>query len=230
MTYRNNIRVEPKNIWVAPLLGAIVSLIAFFTPIAYLKAYDGEIYMWIWGLNYIEVYGYGSEVVFTENPDLLIPSILCSIGVVISILVILASVPAYKKSTIDGRDLGHGLLRASILMLICTIVWMAAVEVVWEGYPDFWDYVDPGFGVFGLIIGSIISLMGYGISRSKGLQRQIISIPQKGISRASQQSPSPIQKQVMTQIRFCPECGNKVISDNQQFCINCGYNLGNFKE
>lgn len=228
MNYNNKPRLKPNYIWVAPLIGAVLALIGFFTPVAYFEAYDGSIYMWMWGLNYIELYGYGSEIIFTKNPDFLIPTLIFSVGTFLSICAFFGSAYTYKKSTKDGRETGHILLGAAIVMIICTIGWMVSIEVVWEGYPSFWDVMDPGFCVFGLFIGSGISITGYAISRKRPLIRRIIILPKKGLPSTSQPSTTHIQKSKTAQIKFCPECGNKVITEDQKFCINCGFNLKNF--
>lgn len=169
MSYQGKVR--PKYLWRVPLAGAILTLIGFFTPLAYVTDSSGSIYIWIWGLNIFEFYGYGTEILFTQNPDILIPSIICSIGIFFSIIIMFGFVSLYKIRTVDERPIGNGLLGASIVTIGCTLGWMVTLEVVWPGSYSFWDLVDPHFGVFGLFIGSGISIVGYGLSRYYGSQR-----------------------------------------------------------
>ena len=170
MSYQGKVR--PKYLWRVPLAGAILTLIGFFTPLAYITDYSGSIYMWIWGLNIFEFSGYGTEILFTQNPEILIPSIICSIGIFFSIIIMFGSVSLYKIRTVNERLIGNGLLGASIVAIVCTIGWIVTLEVVWPGSYSFWDVVDPHFGVFGLFIGSGISIVGYGLSRYYGSQRE----------------------------------------------------------
>lgn len=213
-------RIKPKYIWRIPLIGAILVLIGFLTPLAYFKNPAGGIYMWMWGLNIFDLYGYGTEILWTQNPDILIPSIICSVGIFICILIMFGSVNIYKTSTVNGRPTGNALLGASIVTIICTIGWMVTLEVVWPGYPDFWDYMDPHFGVFGLFIGSGISIVGYVLSRQTDLQRKNISIPKKTYAGSHSST-------IKNLFNFCPECGSKVLAESQKFCVSCGNNLRN---
>ena len=200
-----------------PLAGAIFVLIGFFTPMAYFENPAGGIYMWMWGLNIFELAGYGTEIFFTENPDLLIPSVIFSVVIFICILIMFGSVNLYKKSTVDGRETGHVLLGASIVTIICTAGWMITVEMLWEGYPNFWDYMDPHFGIFGLFIGSSISIVGYGLER----YTRSPTVPIKKF-------PSPaMQNSMKNQFNFCPECGSKILAEVQKYCVSCGNNLRN---
>lgn len=45
-----------EYVWVMPLLGGIISLIAFFTPAAFVEDWGGYLYTWMWEINSVEIY------------------------------------------------------------------------------------------------------------------------------------------------------------------------------
>ena len=77
-------------------------------------------------------------------------------------------------------------------------------------------------GIIGLFIGSAISIIGYAYSRYTGQGRNITILPKKTpfISNSSIGEKS-------IKLNFCPECGNKLESETQKFCRNCGFHLRN---
>ncbi|MFX0030268.1 MAG: zinc ribbon domain-containing protein [Candidatus Hermodarchaeota archaeon] len=217
-------QVRSKYIWDIQLTGAILVLIGFLSPMAYVSDYGRSMYIWIWALSVTELNGYGTEAIFAENPEVLIPSIVCSISIFICICVLFASVRRYKRSIRDKRPTGNALLGASIATIISTISWMLSLEVAWPGPYNFWEIVNPHLGVFGLFIGSGISITGYVYARYIRAHRDEISLPKKKIYVST---PSTTEETIKNQLKFCPDCGNKLLSETQKFCVNCGFNLRN---
>ncbi|MFW9941476.1 MAG: zinc ribbon domain-containing protein [Candidatus Thorarchaeota archaeon] len=201
---KNNIhgKLKPKYIWVAPLCGAVISLIAFFTPVVYIEAFDTSFYMWVWPLTDLDFEGIKSEITFLERI-----SGIFTIVTLICIMVFISSVNSYWRSTNESKNIGPALLVASIVMIISTISWIITMELLWPLDREFWDYSDPGFGIVGLFIGSGISILGYGYSRKSGIKEDVI-IYKKEIP-----------------VSYCPKCGNELKTETKKFCVNCGYDL-----
>ena len=197
-------RLKPKYIWVAPLCGAVISLIPFFTPVVYIEAWDTSFYMWVWPLTDLDFEGENSEIAFLERI-----SGIFTICILICIMVFISSVSSYWKSTKESKDIGPALLVASVVMIFSTIGWIITMELLWPLDRGFWDYSDPGFGIVGLFIGSGISIVGYRYSRKTSIKKDAI-IHKKDIH-----------------LSYCPECGNELRTEIKKFCVNCGYNLRN---
>jgi len=201
---KNNIngRLKPKYIWVAPLCGTVISLIAFFTPVVYIEAWDTSFYMWNWPLTDLDFEGERSEIAFIERI-----SGIFAILILICIMVFISSVNSYWRSTKESKSIGPALLVASIVMIISTIGWTITMELLWPLDRGFWDYSDPDFGIVGLFIGSGISIVGYRYSRKSSIKKDPI-IHKKDIPKS-----------------YCPECGNELRTEIKKFCVNCGYDL-----
>ena len=201
---KNNIngRLKPKYIWLAPLCGAVISLIAFFTPVVYIEAWDTSFYMWVWPLTDLDFEGEKSEIAFLQRI-----SGIFTILILICITVFIGSVNSYWRSTKESKDIGPALLIASIVMISSTIGWIITMELLWPLDRGFWDYSDPGFGIVGLFIGSGISIIGYRYSRKTSIKKDKI-VHKKDIH-----------------ISYCPECGNELRTEIKKFCVNCGYDL-----
>ncbi|MFX1281994.1 MAG: hypothetical protein ACFFA3_21780, partial [Promethearchaeota archaeon] len=152
MTYQT----RSKYVWAIPLVGAILTLIGFLTPMIYISDHSGSIYFWMWDLTIGVFSGFPIEIVFIEDPDVLYPSIIYSVLVFICVIVLFISVVSYKRSIVDNRTTEIASLSASIVTIICTIIWMVTLEVAFSRHRpySFWDITDPHFGLFGLFIGS----------------------------------------------------------------------------
>lgn len=207
--------------WAFPIVGGVLALIALLTPAAYIGIPGNSMSVWMWGLISIQSYGYGSVTNFTQDPGELIISITCSLIVLISTIVILSkgvSIRTYPGS-------GKSWVAPSILLIIGTIGWMVGMEIntqVFYGI-SLWAYISPSFGVIGMFLGGAVSLIGYGVSKMSPKETREVIIPMKkefvrpenGISQPSE----------VGVFKFCPECGYKIMSKEQRFCTNCGFEL-----
>ena len=185
----NNSRLKPKYIWLAPLCGAVISLIAFFTPVIHIEAWDTSFHMWVWPLNDLDFEGESSEIAFLERI-----SGIFALSILICIMIFISSVNSYLSST---KERGHALLGASIVMIICTIGWIITMELLWPLDRGFWEYSDPGFGIVGLFIGSGISIVGYRYSRQTSIKKDI---PLSYCPKCGGEIRTEIKK-------FCVNCG-----------------------
>lgn len=208
MTYR----LKANQLWGILLIGAILVLLSLFTPMAYLSDYSASYYVWMWALNIAE-YAWGEiNIGFIDDLTILVPSIICSVGILLSIIVLFSSVIKYKKSIENNQLPGKALLGASIAIIVFTVAWMVSQDVATSHH--FWDMVSPHFGVFGLFIGSGISIIGYAYPRYINPERNLITTPKKNISTS-------------IKLNFCPECGSQLVSETQKFCVNCGFHFRN---
>lgn len=216
-------------IWTVPLIGGIIALGAFFAPAAYVEEYNDYLYLWMWALLSYQFYdpywGTDKGVVFTDNPDILIPSIVCSVIIFLCILALIGSSLLYRKRMRNGKVNPIVWLGASICILGFTIAWIIIIEVVMSsGLPSFWSYMNPGFGVIGMFIGSILSIIGYGVAKiSMKQKREPIQLPSEGMPIiVKQESTTPTTSIPIGKTKFCPECGTKLSKENQKFCMDCG--------
>ena len=217
--------IERKNyFWVPPLIGGILSLIALATPATYISGMGNYIYVWMWGLASIKLYsyyGYITDTTFTDNMNLLIPSIICSLIIFIGAVVLICFANMNRKGTRVLQEVKNKWYTLSILLIITTAGWMIVYEVESQVETGFswWEYMDPGFGVIGVFLGASISLIGTVVSSYITRQKKRVLIPYKQLPM---QRPQALPT---TTPKFCPMCGNKIGNETFKFCTNCGFRL-----
>jgi len=208
-------------VWGFPLFGGLLGIIAMLTPAASIIEFGSSFYLWIWGLVSFQLFGYGGMTVYTDNILLIIPSIIISIVIVISIIALLASANKCRNDMKVGNIGNSKGLTPSILIIISTIAWIISVEVVYvSGGMSFWAFTSPGFGVIGMFLGSIIPIIGYVVSK-QGIKRRrdLDFIPKKSVGMKSVSIPITVG----SALNFCPECGEKTADFTQSFCMKCGF-------
>jgi hypothetical protein len=99
--------------------------------------------------------------------------------------------------------------------------------LVIEGVPfpagiHFWELFNPSFGVIGPFFSAILAFIGAGVFRYYSKRIEDLIPSKMGIF----EKKGPIIKS-MGGLNFCPECGQKIISVTQRFCMNCGFELQN---
>ena len=215
-------------IWTLPLIGGILALGAFFAPAAYLEENLDYIYIWIWALLSYQYYDswldeFDRGVVFSDNPDILNPSIICSVIIFLCIMVLIGTSFYYRKRMKNSKVNPIVWVGASLCILGSTIGWMVAIEIAMSSasLPSFWNIFNPGFGVIGMFIGSILPIIGYGVARvSIKQKREPIQPAQEGMIIAK--VPAVTTTPQTGKIQFCSECGSKLSKENQKFCMDCG--------
>jgi hypothetical protein len=211
-----------EKAWAFSIAGGILALLAFLTPTAYLSDYTGSFNVWMWGLVSFELYGYGSITTFTDNPSLIGISAVCSILVIISIIAMIGVGASSRNSGYSGG----GWVAPSILMFLATIGYIAGYEMTYlEGIGySFWSTVNPGFGIIGIFLGGIISIIGYGVTKVQPQPtREAIFPVKKDFIRSNVRSST-------STFKFCPSCGHDIIKPDQKFCIECGFQFENVPE
>ncbi|MFX1378283.1 MAG: hypothetical protein ACFFA4_04245 [Promethearchaeota archaeon] len=215
--------------WVFPLIGGIIALIAFISPAGYYSDYYGYMDFWMWGLISLNLYGYGSVTAFTEDPGEIIISAICSLLVLISIILIISK--AYKTRKYSYVSTW---LAPSILMMIGTIGWIVGMELNGRIFYDvsLWSVISPGFGVIGMFLGGILSIVGHVISKTSPKQPREVIVPMKEqFMRPTADQSNDLAVELGTRtVKFCPMCGDKLIKINQKFCSSCGFNFMNISQ
>lgn len=224
---------EIRNyIWTFPLLGGILTLIALLTPAVYIYEIGDYIFLWIWGLFSVQIHDYYYDTTynlttFTDNELILIPSIICSVFIFVGILALFSSSYSFRKEIKKGNIEKNRGLAPSIIIMISTIAWMISMEIsfiVGPGSMSFWSAYNVGFGVIGMFLGAIFGMIGYGVSKYMAKQRgEVKFLPKKGFQIKFSSDPTI----TASNFNFCPECGQKIISETQRFCMNCRFELRN---
>lgn len=215
-------------LWAFPLLGGILTFIAILTPASFLFEGGVSIFIWMWGLASINISNYYETinlVIFTDNPLILIPSIIISVVILLNIIILFLSSYFYRRDRNKGKVVNSRGLIASIFIIISTILWMISMEITFftGSGISFWFNNNVGFGVLGVFLGAGLGIMGYGFSKYIRREKENeIFLPK---------TTSPMRTTSSTNIpskfNFCPECGQKIIAGTQRFCVNCGFELTN---
>jgi hypothetical protein len=232
--------LQRKNyFWIAPFLGGVLSLIALLTPAAYLSMYNEEAYVWMWGLATVRYYdpdrfGYYMHTQFIENVNLLIISVICSIFIFILAVILIVSANLKRTGKKKFNDIKKGWYGLSILLITTTAAWMIIYEVFGyiETSQSWWTFMEPGFGVIGIFLGAMISIIGTAIANYQIRQKQRSGVPfiekQRYKYPYSANQGTYKSQQVFTP-KFYPMCGNEVAIRDSKFCIECGFELGKVK-
>ncbi len=156
-----------KLVWIFPLIGGIITLIALLTPAAYFiyrsPSFTSDFYLWMCNLYFSHRFEFGIYTTIIEFDTQLIgliPSIILSL--IITILSILTITTAIKcrKGTMN---INISWMVSAVVIIIATIIWMIMMEVsrrVLYGH-QFWGIFNPGFGVIVPFIGAGLEIVGY---------------------------------------------------------------------
>ena len=86
----------------------------------------------------------------------------------------------------------------------------------------FWDVFDPGFGIIGPFLSAFLLFIGAAVFRRYSNRREELIPPKMDLYDKKEPSTEPLQG-----FNYCPECGSKIVSNTQQFCMSCGLKLQN---
>ena len=157
--------------WIIALIGSIITFIAFLTP-AGVPTGDTD-YVWMIGLSGRE------EIAFlTNHPLSLILSLFCSVIILsCNLLDIVLTILMRNK---PEKNPHIAWFVTAFIMVIFTIVWVVLIHFFlplhitrrgtiseehriyfsYTEYVPFWDYNVFGFGIYGILIGSVILIIG----------------------------------------------------------------------
>ncbi len=222
-----------EYVWLIPLIGGILAIISVLTPVAYFSS--GGLYWiwWMWSFSVIGGMGYGFENVIISEMDFMIPSSIITSVMIISIISFLSLAIITKKRKLNTRYFELVLIIIGVLLIGITLYYLFAIDsafydgLVVEGilFPPgfhFWEELDPSFGVIGPFLSAISAFIGAGVFRYYSNRRVDLMPPKMGIYEKKRTITKTIGG-----FNFCPECGQKIISEAQHFCMNCGFELQN---
>lgn len=166
-----------NKIAIFPMLGAILVMIALFTPFAISEGYEGislssQSNVWYWGIYQEQDQAFSLNIPFSLN--VFLPMAILAFAILILILSI-----EYGLNNIKRKLFGELLFIFVVLIYLSMSLTVrlieytfsimpGLVEIFYPGsgiYMPFWRYREAGFGIFGIgfgiflvIVGSIISL------------------------------------------------------------------------
>jgi hypothetical protein len=222
-----------KYVWSIPLLSGILAIIAVVTPVASINTMGISWNWWVWNLSVLGVSGLGSESVFITEVDFMIPSLITTSILIFSIISLLLLALKTRTRKLDTKNFESISVIIGVLLIGITIYYSVAMDIAFydgivvEGIPfpagiHFWDLFSPSFGVIGPFLSALLALIGAGVFRYYSKRKGDLIPSKMGII----EKKGPIIKS-MGGLNFCPECGQKIISATQRFCMNCGFELQN---
>ena len=156
-----------KYIWLFAFMGGLIALIALLTPAACFNyrspSFDSDFYLWMFNLFFSHRFEAGihtTTIKFDTHMISLIPSITCSLLIIIFNITAIVTANKYRKGTFDPK---FSWLVLAILTIIATIIWMIMMEIsgkVLYGH-EFWGLLYPCFGVIGPFIGAGLEIVGF---------------------------------------------------------------------
>lgn len=156
-----------KFLWLFAFLGGLIALIALLTPAAGFNyrspTFDSDFYLWMFNLFFSHRFEGGihtTRIEFDTHMISLIPSIICSLLIIISSIISIITANKYRKGVLDTKI---SWLVSAIVIIIATIIWMIMMEVsrrVLYGH-EFWGILYPCFGVIGPFIGAGLEIVGF---------------------------------------------------------------------
>lgn len=150
-----------KNSWVFPLLGALITIIAVFTPATLYTVGGREAYIWMNQLAIEVISGSLVPTLWRWGLTLFILSNMLSAIIFVSPIIILTSTILYKRLSLDFHKVKKQWLIFAILIFLSTIGWIIMMEVdyVLLG-SSHWQIYSPLFAVIGPFIGSALIIAG----------------------------------------------------------------------
>lgn len=217
--------IEIKNyIWIAILFGGILTLLSIFTPVSYFT----HLYEWMWGFGYHDSGDSGSHFYFwllNEPSQINIPwwllDFLTALIIFICSLVLIIMGSRIWIGSINTEDKEKKLVIIGILLIIAPIIYVIDYYIFENIYYDYFGIVGdfklwtggdsyPGFAFIGPFIGGALVIISV-IASKKIKPREVIT------------KTSMIAKR--SQLNYCPECGQKLLSKEGKFCTSCRFEI-----
>lgn len=162
---------KKSNEWGIFVISFIILVIALITPAVSYSNQSGTISLYLSGIIYITVYGYGSASGIGTNPEIMIPSAFAMLVSILSLFTLLVLAYYLKQDIRNFKKLNlrYFLFINAVILLIPIIAWIiqfdqaASVlpeEIIEMGYESIWEIVTPSFGLIGIFICSGIILAG----------------------------------------------------------------------
>jgi hypothetical protein len=224
-----------KYIWILPLIGGILVLIGLLTPVYYFSELGMGEYYWIWGLRYLDAgpYGEHTDWIFELAPKEFTIFLFWQhfvnflLFLLFSIIILKSAYNAKRDDNLqrfENKWLGMG-----IAFIILAISFIVEAEIIMNYYFDyyfgmdvsFWDSYDPGFAIIAPFITGALLIVAKIAIKVIGKREEIIMI-----ERDKFQISDSINKGESKRIKYCPQCGQKIMYKQGKFCSSCGYRFG----
>lgn len=162
---------KKSNEWAIFLISLIFLFFALIFPAVSFSNLAGSINIYISGVVNVVIYGHGSAMGITSNPEIMNLSMFAMFTLVIS-LITLSILSYYLKKDIKNfknLKIRYFLLINAVLLLIPTIAWIIqfdqaagvlSEEITELGYENIWDVFSPSFGLIGIFISAGIIFGG----------------------------------------------------------------------
>jgi len=223
-------KTEAKEyLWLFPLFAGICTVIAILAPTAHF-GYSGITWdWWMWDLVTMGVSGYPPISAFISDTDFVIPSIVSTSALLLSIVNLFILSGSTKKRNLDTKEFIVMSVVSAVLTIGIVIYYMVSVDIAFydgmtvEGviFPagyHFWEAFDVGLGIILSFISAIVSFIGVGVFRYYSKRKEDIVPPKIDTFKEY----LPVSKPIGS-LNFCPECGYKVLHTGVKFCTNCGF-------
>lgn len=150
-------------IWFVPYIGLIMCSIALFTPAAFFEnvIWNHEIIKWIMGF-FQNTFNSVVNVGFYEESLQLVPSVIASSIVILSILIIAMGLIKRRNDLKKGSISLPKIIIPATCIISSAIYWMTMMEIAERSIYELsmWSRYVPGFGVIGLFIGADLIIFG----------------------------------------------------------------------
>jgi len=241
-----NISETNKYIRILVYISGVLTLISILTPVRYITQAGYGLYEWMWGLYYYDYSG-GSEFDFfsLEEPlEYRIPIFLSNmIPAIIIFVCSLALINKAQEVRVGRRklaDIANELIGSGILLILAPIIYNVAYEFTVNLYLDhinagynfeLWTGDSPGFAFIGPFIGGGLAVICGVIAKVQKPKEEPIVKPVP----IATQAPFTTQREpvraitprvaIDPNVRYCPECGQKLTSTVIKYCPSCGIEL-----
>lgn len=216
-------------IWLIPLVAGFFTILAILAPTAYFSYMGVTWNWWMWNLTTMGVFGYDSISLFISDVDFIIPSIITTSAVLLSVVNLLILASRARKRNLNTKNFELRSIISAVLSIGIMIYYFNAMDIAFYGgltiegttFPagyHFWDAFNPGFGIILLFLSAALSFIGVGVFRYYSKRKEDI-IPPKMDTIPEY---IPVSK-TMGSLKYCPECGYKLLLADANFCTNCGF-------
>ncbi len=166
------LKIKIKNfIWILPLIGGLLTLIAIFTPAAYNFESSGHLIFWMWGwYDRLGIWDYCMVKGLISDPLILNIGTICTVLIIVvaSIFVVnsISAALIFRKGNRFTKIVLWVWFLSGILFIIAPIFWMAMVQIFPPFSPipvgsdpplNFWRIFFPGWAIIAPILTGALS-------------------------------------------------------------------------
>ena len=217
------------KIWAIPFTAGVFALLAILTPTASFSYMGVSWNWWMWDLITMGVVGYDSISSFISEIDFIIPSIITTSVVLLSLVNLSILFLSTRRAKLNTKNFNLKSIISAVLSIGIMVYYMIAMDIAFydgltvEGsiFPagyHYWDVFNPGFGIVFLFLSVVLSFIGIGVFQYYSKRKEDIVPPR--MDTGKEFIPAP---KAMENLNFCPECGFKNLLTDAKFCTNCGY-------